>query len=173
MDSVKVFQHTAARRRLPKSVGRCALTMWFQHTAARRRLLPGMPVRARATPFQHTAARRRLPWQPESDGKRQLFQHTAARRRLRAGRQHKPMGTRCFNTQPPEGGCRACPDSQNGRCRFNTQPPEGGCMGALISGSLQPLFQHTAARRRLPNRSGSAPAAWRFQHTAARRRLRR
>ncbi len=33
----------------------------------------------------------------------------------------------CFNTQPPEGGCRliVCPNRQNDS--FNTQPPEGGC----------------------------------------------
>ena len=58
-----------------------------------------------------------------------MFQHTAARRRLRrqTGRQSR---WRCFNTQPPEGGCLAY-------------------LGYFQN---QRWFQHTAARRRLPLR---------------------
>ena len=33
---------------------------------------------------------------------------------------------------------------------FNTQPPEGGCSLILNDGDEIVMFQHTAARRRLP-----------------------
>ena len=33
----------------------------------------------------------------------------------------------CFNTQPPEGGCRLTNRSLIANAGFNTQPPEGGC----------------------------------------------
>ena len=33
------------------------------------------------------------------------FQHTAARRRLLADTSSSTQSKRCFNTQPPEGGC--------------------------------------------------------------------
>ena len=56
--------------------------------------------------FQHTAARRRLGPQWADLLIQGLFQHTAARRRLQ---QIQPLQglRRCFNTQPPEGGCMA------------------------------------------------------------------
>ena len=77
------------------------------------------------------------------------FQHTAARRRL-----HKTSGQvfkhERFNTQPREGGCQAlCPESLPVR-GFNTQPREGGCLLKEIMQNAQEVFQHTAARRRLP-----------------------
>ena len=33
---------------------------------------------------------------------------------------------------------------------FNTQPPEGGCLKRLMNKRKELVFQHTAARRRLP-----------------------
>ena len=77
---------------------------------------------------------------------------------------------------------------------FNTQPPEGGCQTKDPMAMIEALFQHTAARRRLPEWSKvdngsyvvsthSRPKAAAglislgpikgpaFQHTAARRRL--
>ena len=54
------------------------------------------------------------------------FQHTAARRRLGTRRQQQPMGTLCFNTQPPEGGWEFPACVRQVICSFNTQPPEGG-----------------------------------------------
>ena len=56
-------------------------------------------------------------------------------------------------------------------CSFNTQPPEGGCslgLGYLIG---YVMFQHTAARRRLPLSTVLSLIGSKFQHTAARRRL--
>ena len=144
------FQHTAARRRLPKFVvagdgfgvvsthsrpkaaARCAAMLentrvQFQHTAARRRLLKTLHLHFLSAQFQHTAARRRLPRWRCKNAAWDWFQHTAARRRLL-------------------------------RTRLRSK-------GTLT-------FQHTAARRRLP-----PVGVWRelrrvFQHTAARRRLR-
>ena len=75
-----------------------------------------------------------------------------------------------FNTQPPEGGCRARREQRARYRGFNTQPPEGGwpmpfepteedfvsthsrpkAAGARTAfGGIPNLFQHTAARRRL------------------------
>ena len=101
----RVFQHTAARRRLPKRTtalhprlgfntqppeGGCPwfkLAMhddgMFQHTAARRRLSRLLPLTCALAMFQHTAARRRLV-------NLVVFLTPVI----------------CFNTQPPEGGWR-------------------------------------------------------------------
>ena len=120
-----LFQHTAARRRLASSALISAFAKLFQHTAARRRLLKqakrakfafkvsthSRPKAAEPT-ISHTAAMK-------------LFQHTAARRRLDFHgllfNQHP-----CFNTQPPEGGCREMKKFFRKKVGFNTQPPEGG-----------------------------------------------
>ena len=102
-----------------------------------------------------------------------MFQHTAARRRLQRSIQHSTRRNKCFNTQPPEGGCRSIANPTlhhllsfntqppEGGCKlniltqatfmsFNTQPPEGGCLSLLINALTVSKFQHTAARRRLP-----------------------
>ena len=55
---------------------------------------------------------------------------------------------------------------------FNTQPPEGGCQQKQKVSCILQKFQHTAARRRLPDRRLLSPFLGMFQHTAARRRLR-
>ena len=54
---------------------------------------------------------------------------------------------------------------------FNTQPPEGGWMSHIFRLVLFPLFQHTAARRRLGWLEYQSKHFEQFQHTAARRRL--
>ena len=54
---------------------------------------------------------------------------------------------------------------------FNTQPPEGGWTNKAAWMTSLPLFQHTAARRRLAIRLATTIRHIRFQHTAARRRL--
>ena len=38
----------------------------------------------------------------------------------------------CFNTQPPEGGCKHLKTTTLQLQCFNTQPPEGGCMPHLL-----------------------------------------
>ena len=62
LNKPKMFQHTAARRRLPKNGGIFNMELEFQHTAARRRLLVAPLALIHFLMFQHTAARRRLPF---------------------------------------------------------------------------------------------------------------
>ena len=78
--------------------------------------------------FQHTAARRRLQMLGVRSERSIQFQHTAARRRLQKLSTFTPLFCRCFNTQPPEGGCGKALSSHLGINGFNTQPPEGGCL---------------------------------------------
>ena len=78
------------------------------------------------------------------------FQHTAARRRL-PNRFIVWSKIACFNTQPPEGGCLSSFNKWSKILCFNTQPPEGGCSQKLLTIAVLVVFQHTAARRRLPN----------------------
>ena len=120
----RLFQHTAARRRL-KSSCRLMRRWRFQHTAARRRLLLWGMLEFH---FKRVSTHSR----PKAAGNRYYlkspkgrFQHTAARRRL-----------------PNQGIGRVC------RKRFNTQPPEGGCAEKWDVKRYE-RFQHTAARRRL------------------------
>ena len=59
-------------------------------------------------------------------------------------------GKKRFNTQPHEGGCITFLKSCQKNACFNTQPHEGGCLQQSASQGARLLFQHTAARRRLP-----------------------
>ena len=55
----------------------------------------------------------------------------------------------CFNTQPPEGGWTKSAITLVFMVGFNTQPPEGGWIAPPLPCKGCPMFQHTAARRRL------------------------
>ena len=100
-----MFQHTAARRRLPNSSCAWLEGVWFQHTAARRRLQYQSFINN--TPSVVSTHSR-----PKAAATR-----NNACQYLRSG----------FNTQPPEGGCFNCVRLMLGMPGFNTQPPEGGC----------------------------------------------
>ena len=123
------FQHTAARRRLPRIHGqKNEASGQFQHTAARRRLRNGFDNHFRDCQFQHTAARRRLRPPPPPHSASASFQHTAARRRLQGDGSHAAEGGVFQHTAarrrlpgPPQSGLRRL------HVCFNTQPPEGGC----------------------------------------------
>ena len=142
--------------------------------------------------FQHTAARRRL------DGYFVAYEnHICFNTQPPEGgwpsENKRPFLLVCFNTQPPEGGWLSsrlpscCPIvSTHSRPKaagieavlpvplspsFNTQPPEGGWIFHLLFLLLTPLFQHTAARRRLTAAEKDEKGSLKFQHTAARRRL--
>ena len=99
-----------------------------------------------------------------------MFQHTAARRRLALQPQCFD-GHHRFNTQPPEGGWIRNIVIICGLACFNTQPPEGGWLRRWDKSFPTPMFQHTAARRRLGIISKIFGFELLFQHTAARRRL--
>ena len=78
--------------------------------------------------FQHTATRR---WLLET--KTVTFTvgavSTHSHPKVAANdRRHCGKAPRCFNTQPPEGGCAIDVDELILLISFNTQPPEGGCL---------------------------------------------
>ena len=105
----------------------------FQHTAARRRLVIAFIFFRVFCAFQHTAARRRLGENVHKYGFGRTFQHTAARRRLGCFNGCADSDSRCFNTQPPEGGWICSAMSSINRIGFNTQPPEGGWKRLQVS----------------------------------------
>ena len=97
----------------------------FQHTATRRWLHQILQIKRIKLWFQHTATRRWLPHYTERSYQRW-----------------------CFNTQPPEGGCKSNLNLVHQQViRFNTQPPEGGCKIFIDTKVLKIMFQHTATRR--------------------------
>ena len=78
-----------------------------------------------------------------------MFQHTAARRRLAAKcRELKDIVGVSTHSRPKAAGIVEQWQART-VCRFNTQPPEGGWYRKLAFPVFYPLFQHTAARRRL------------------------
>ena len=104
---LKLFQHTAARRRLHlKNPNNFKRSRSFNTQPRGGGCPPTAIALFRVSVFQHTAARRRLPtyiwWLMDND----LFQHTAARRRLRPKPANLSVIRSCFNTQPRGGGCR-------------------------------------------------------------------
>ena len=78
----------------------------------------------------------------------------------------------CFNTQPPEDGwiSLAFIISFPFVVSTHSRPKTAGSAGARKYAGA-PLFQHTAARRRLDEHLRAYTAQKEFQHTAARRRL--
>ena len=74
------------------------------------------------------------------------------------------------HSRPKAAGTVSTTLFSNSRC-FNTQPPEGGWSAAKENSFAICSFQHTAARRRLGNGDYQQVEYILFQHTAARRRL--
>ena len=121
--------------------------------------------------FQHTAARRRLRCLSPHCFANRMFQHTAARRRLPPAAATPAAATPVStHSRPKAAACadRGCRPKNRG---FNTQPPEGGCPVGDRLTVWHWMFQHTAARRRLPFLFCLCSFYLEFQHTAARRRL--
>ena len=125
--NVETFQHTAARRRLAALTAKQGKQpVSFNTQPPEGGWLKPLMDEAIAEMFQHTAARRRLVSFRAYCFNPLWFQHTAARRRLVERMRGDAEASRCFNTQPPEGGWNQ-PDRDSGqRDGFNTQPPEGG-----------------------------------------------
>ena len=123
---LRMFQHTAARRRLASAIKPLSAAKTFQHTAARRRLEKSICLIRFVSMFQHTAARRRL----ESIGQNGKTTKTVSThsRPKAAGYNLKTSlwPIVCFNTQPPEGGWFLTFLILLEVTCFNTQPPEGG-----------------------------------------------
>ena len=110
---------------------------------------------AKAMMFQHTAARRRLQQRPGWAQRLKEFQHTAARRRLPTIVDY-PHFRKCFNTQPPEGGCLL--HWLRGRGRFpgvsTHSRPKAAASAATVTGWGKKVSTHSrpkaAARRAVP-----------------------
>ena len=144
-----MFQHTAARRRLPLSTVLSLIGSKFQHTAARRRL-PSMRVkfgkRFLVSTHSRPKAAAKFPYyfdevkavsthsRPKAAATRlamaeirREFQHTAARRRLHICSIFRAMPV-WFQHTAARRRLRALSDKATKLIeRFNTQPPEGGC----------------------------------------------
>ena len=164
------FQLTAARRRLAAAYHVRPPHQWFQLTAARRRLVQSAGFCACRYRFQLTAARRRLDRHKLHPLLALLFQLTAARRRL--GSLDVQLGVcACFNSQPPEGGWRHQRERTN-RVEIvstHSRPKAAG------RGELGRLQQYAVSTHSRPKAAGFAPFQNSkmplFQLTAARRRL--
>ena len=75
------------------------------------------------------------------------FQHTAARRRLVTVCSISPI-LQSFNTQPPEGGCKAAGErAEEQEVSTHSRPKAAANLVKVIKRAIE--FQHTAARRRL------------------------
>ena len=172
VSTAAVFQHTATRRWLPKLPSffltiTCVSTHSHPKVAAyliedyNNELAcfntqppeggcPSCPIRrSKIFWFQHTATRRWLRRRGRCCWTKLWFQHTATRRWLLAPQRPPFLLKQCFNTQPPEGGCKCKPRR------------------AL----MQAEFQHTATRRWLPPNPTVTTITIKFQHTATRRWL--
>ena len=153
-----MFQHTAARRRLPHSFLMLIHIHLFQHTAARRRLrarevAATMQVRVSTHSRPKAAAFTDM----SVSSMVMPFQHTAARRRLPANIEQSFYFFISFNTQPPEGGCTALWrwDNANRPVSTHSRPKAAAYMKTLSIAHT--AFQHTAARRRLRQTEIDAP----------------
>ncbi len=126
----------------------------FQHTATRRWLPSRQSEQTYPFRFQHTATRRWLQRQKSKKPKTGRFQHTATRRWLLVDIGRTVVNVKCFNTQPPEGGCPMLGQMYGSYHRVSTHShpkvaaikPDRHFIGIA-------LFQHTATRRWLPGRS--------------------
>ena len=166
------FQHTAARRRLrPAPCRRPARSrfntqppeggcQWtkdkprqaskFQHTAARRRLLPARGVfRFWSGVSTHSRPKAAASLQTRYTICAKVSTHSrpkAAASNSYTDRNHHP----CFNTQPPEGGCHLTHLCNCGELVSTHSRPKAAAQAGYNAATLRHLFQHTAARRRLP-----------------------
>ena len=77
---------------------------------------------------------------------------------------------KCFNTQPPEGGCQ-CRRCRRWRDVVSTHSRPKAAATLSPPAPRSTVFQHTAARRRLRDVACLDVRFGQFQHTAARRRL--
>ena len=121
--------------------------------------------------FQHTAARRRL---LGSEGQNIFRLLVSTHSRPKAAAKRKRVFAFCnksFNTQPPEGGCQEQHHTHRQTLRFQHTAARRRLPQKLLTIAVLMVFQHTAARRRLLMHLNEYWQYLQFQHTAARRRL--
>ena len=150
-----------------------AATVMFQHTAARRRL-PDCFLSLSCSRTVSTHSRAEAAAYGCTDFIEELCRFNTQPRRGGCSRPTKPLKPKFgFNTQPRGGGCGTIIHRSSLMTSFNTQPHGGGCGSNVYALSTPTKFQHTAARRRLPDFAACSRMNRLFQHTAARRRLHR
>ena len=122
----------------------------FQHTAARRRLGDiGWDDTKIVDVSTHSRPKAAGSIKPVGRKLYEWFQHTAARRRLGA-LIWPERWTKCFNTQPPEGGWHLGLFGflQSFGVSTHSRPKAAGALRPTLNLPVN-MFQHTAARRRL------------------------
>ena len=121
--------------------------------------------------FQHTAARRRLEILFLLDFPLRKFQHTAARRRLveHSGK-FKTTFSVSTHSRPKAAGNFSFKRQRNTVVSTHSRPKAAGS-AMMVFRTVNSMFQHTAARRRLALNKKINDRVAKFQHTAARRRL--
>ena len=142
----------------------------FQHTAARRRLAERKIIAFAGVKFQHTAARRRLVMLTVRKHPHFCFNTQPPEGGWRDGQARLDCRW-SFNTQPPEGGWVYAAAVFNHGTAFQHTAARRRLDGCSRLQVLNQEFQHTAARRRLVPSGMALSSNPRFQHTAARRRL--
>ena len=105
-----------------------------------------------------------------SDGETEIVVSTLSRPKAAANRMAAAYPYVCFNTQPPEGGCRLFAQARCSVAVSTLSRPKAAAANLYVSTS-RALFQHSAARRRLRRLWVAVCCRAMFQHSAARRRL--
>ena len=148
-----MFQHTAARRRLPAKKILELLNQAFQHTAARRRLL-SLFKSGDVDFYVSTHSRPKAAAKPLNGTIiYKEFQHTATRRWLQPKKgEIIKLSTVSTHSHPKVAASDCLTQCQKSFC-FNTQPPEGGCMlceiccmGFVVSTHSHPKVAATCKR---------------------------
>ena len=157
----------------PKAAGAMQMILkqkkLFQHTAARRRLVTHSPLSSPDVAVSTHSRPKAAGLSKPAYGCIAVFQHTAARRRLGINSCTSASG-QSFNTQPPEGGWLSKYRRQHAwRVSTHSRPKAAGALdkpmhpSLMVSTHSRPkaagykchvrikfdMFQHTAARRRL------------------------
>ena len=144
----------------------------FQHTAARRRLLIDQtPIKhsIRVSTHSRTKAAADLGWLDDGVNGVSTHSRTKAAACLAFSTIFAPA---CFNTQPHEGGCVQNFLEDYFVEKVSTHSRTKAAAAEIFKTYIIKMaFQHTAARRRLPQSLLEKLTAGAFQHTAARRRL--
>ena len=167
---------------------------WFQHTATRRWLLYCLYRVIRYKWFQHTATRRWLLCLSHPSGLSEPVSTHSHPKVAASKNKIIKQKYKCFNTQPPEGGCSLPTIKRDWIKRFqhtatrrwlptgnkvsqsdnavstHSHPKVAAAMDREWLADYQ--FQHTATRRWLPQKIATDSEVNQFQHTATRRWLR-
>ena len=125
-----------------------AISRMFQHTAARRRLGQDISVCPASLVSTHSRPKAAGRFFDTTQFHKQVSTHSRPKAAGAASTIYICHYS-CFNTQPPEGGWGYRISTHGFFPGFNTQPPEGGWRVQISNKLGNKKFQHTAARRRL------------------------